>query len=257
MQRYFIMHPLKEKKVNIIGEDVHHIIRVMRFKKGDKIICNDPEGNASICVITNITKDMVEAEAVEPLLENREMPVRVTIAQGLPKGDKLDLIIQKGTELGACGFIPVQMERSVVQWDAKKSAKKLARLQKIAKEASEQCHRNKIPEIYQMMNLKQLVETSEAFDVKLFAYEEEAKVNVYSSLGDILMHVNIEDKVLLCIGPEGGFSEKEVNELKESGFLPVRLGPRILRAETAPIYALSAISYHFEELHNKGVRSDG
>jgi len=108
-----------------------------------------------------------------------------------------------------------------------------------------------------MMNLKQLVETSEAFDVKLFAYEEEAKVNVYSSLGDILMHVNLEDKVLLCIGPEGGFSEKEVNELKESGFLPVRLGPRILRAETAPIYALSAISYHFEELHNKGVRTDG
>ncbi|WP_373892853.1 16S rRNA (uracil(1498)-N(3))-methyltransferase [Virgibacillus natechei] len=248
MQRYFI--PSTDwhgAEVIIRGDDAHHIDRVMRFREGDKIICNHPDGQAAVCEITSI-EQVILAAVQEWLDETVELPVTVTIAQGLPKGDKFDLILQKGTELGAHSFIPFQAERSIVVWDEKKKAKKIPRFRKIVKEASEQSHRNQIPVIHSPMNLADLIEESTAYDIKVFPYEEEAKVEKPQSFASIMRRINNHQRLLVCIGPEGGFSPNEAKHLKNNGFHPVRLGPRILRTETAALYVLSCVSYQFEEL---------
>ncbi|SHF67922.1 16S rRNA (uracil(1498)-N(3))-methyltransferase [Ornithinibacillus halophilus] len=249
MQRYFVPHTnWKENEVIIDGDDAHHIVRVMRFQVGDNIIANHPEGKASICEIVHIEDRTVQAVIKEWLDGTVELPVEVTIAQGLPKGDKFDLVLQKGTELGANQFIPYQAERSIVKWDKKKADKKLQRYSKIVKEASEQSHRNQIPVIKPVMNLTELIKESDYYDVKIFPYEEEAKTSTYNSFGNVVQGLSSGKRILVCIGPEGGFSENEVGKLRDNGFLPVRLGPRILRTETASLYVLSSISYHLEEL---------
>ncbi|WP_404453514.1 16S rRNA (uracil(1498)-N(3))-methyltransferase [Oceanobacillus kapialis] len=249
MQRYFVPEENWHlESVTITGDDIHHINRVVRMKPGDKIICNHPDGHAARCEISSIESDAVYSKVVEWLDQSVELPIDVTIVQGLPKGDKLDLIIQKGTELGAKAFIPLQAARSVVKWDHKKLQKKTERFAKIAKEASEQSHRNHIPEIKQTMSFTELIEESNYYDVKIFAYEEEAKTKHYQAYGDILKKIKVGQKLLVLIGPEGGIAEQEAERLKEADFHPVRLGPRILRTETAALYILASISYHFEEL---------
>ncbi|KKE80595.1 16S rRNA (uracil(1498)-N(3))-methyltransferase [Oceanobacillus caeni] len=248
MQRYFI--PKKawyDDRIRITGDDVHHITRVMRFTVGEKIICNDENGVAAQCEILEIDKDFVVVAILHWLEENNELPIEVTIVHGIPKADKFEIVLQKGTELGAHKYIPFQSERSIVIWDKKKWAKKLQRFNKIVKEASEQSHRSYVPTISNPMSITELIEESSQYDLKIFAYEEEAKVNNYHTFGSILKQINSNQKLLVCIGPEGGFSEEEANILKVNDFHPIRLGPRILRTETAPLYALSAISYHFEE----------
>ncbi|MFA1820458.1 16S rRNA (uracil(1498)-N(3))-methyltransferase [Virgibacillus oceani] len=251
MQRYFVPESgWEDNQIIITGEDAHHINRVMRLKAGDQVICNHPEGYAAVCEIISSSPSEVHTKVLEQMEENKELPIDVIIAQGLPKGDKIDYIIQKGTELGAHSYLPFQAERSIVVWDDKKKKKKITRLNKIAKEASEQSHRNKIPYIYPVMSMADLLEETKAYDLKIFAYEEEAKTGNHQSLGTILKKIsqNQYRRLILCIGPEGGFSQNEANLLKEHDFHSVRLGPRILRTETASLYALASISYHFEEL---------
>ncbi|WP_010531037.1 16S rRNA (uracil(1498)-N(3))-methyltransferase [Lentibacillus jeotgali] len=249
MQRYFI--PSENwigNQVIITGEDTHHIIRVMRSRLGDEVICNHTDGNAAVCRITAIEKDKVYTVISEWLEESAEPPIEVTIAQGLPKSDKMEFVLQKGTEMGAASFIPVQADRSVVVWDDKKADKKMKRYSKIIKEASEQSHRNKIPSIDTVTSTTDLAKNSNDYQIKLFAYEEQAKVEMFQSFGRSVSRMSPGDRVLIVIGPEGGFSGQEVEVLKQNEFLPVRLGPRILRSETAALYALASISYHFEEL---------
>lgn len=249
LQRYFISSSdFQDNNVVITGDDVHHISRVMRNSVGNKIICNNEHGKAARCRITNIEERAVHAVIEEWLDETVELPVHVAIAQGIPKGDKFELILQKGTELGASSFIPFQAERSVSIWDSKKTEKKLKRFKKIVKEAGEQSHRNKIPTIEQTMSIKSLIDIGKDYDVKIFAFEEEAKVSNPQSFGTILNGLQSKQSLLVCIGPEGGFSQKEADLLKENGFHSVRLGPRILRTETAALYVLASISYHFEEM---------
>lgn len=250
MQRYFILNQenWSSNQVKITGEDVHHIRKVMRSKSGDQIICADNGGRAALCTIRDIDEDQVIAEIIEQIETSSELPVQVTIVQGLPKGDKFELILQKGTELGAVSFIPYKADRSIVVWDERKMRKKMQRYEKIVKEASEQSHRNRIPVIQDALGIKELADLANDYDYKLIAYEEEAKADQHQSFGNILKRIKHGMKVLICIGPEGGFSENEVNRLKESGFHSVRFGPRILRTETAALYALASISYHFEEL---------
>nr|WP_226036948.1 16S rRNA (uracil(1498)-N(3))-methyltransferase [Aquibacillus saliphilus] len=250
MQRYFVSESnwSTDDVVTITGNDVHHITRVMRMDKGDEIICNHLDGRSATCTIEQVSSDFVIANVVEWRDEKVELPVHVTIAQGLPKSDKLDLILQKGTELGASAFIPFQADRSVVKWDQKKIVKKLDRFKKIVKEASEQSHRSFIPTVESIYSFKQLLEDSQNYDVKLFAYEEEARSDNFQKLSDVLNQIQINHKVIACIGPEGGYTIEEVNALKQAGFHSVRLGPRILRTETASLYLLASISYHFEEL---------
>lgn len=246
MQRYFVKQRANENQFVIDNDDRHHIIKVMRMEIGDKVICVDPNGKTAICEIAKITDEQVVADVVQWKDEKSELPIFVTIASGLPKGDKLEWIIQKGTELGAYEFIPFSARRSVVKWDEKKAGKKIERWQKIAKEAAEQSHRGIVPEIISTMNLKALLERSKNFDYKLVAFEEESRSGEASIFSETLQKVKHGESLLLVFGPEGGLAEEEVQILQENDFVLCGLGPRILRTETAPLYALGAISYHFE-----------
>lgn len=246
MQRYFVNQAAIESRFHISGEDRHHIVRVMRMQEGDKIICVDPQNKSAVCSIAEITDEQVAAEVVQWEDRSSELPVDITIVSGLPKGDKLEWIIQKGTELGAYRFIPFTSARSVVKWDQKKAAKKVERWQKIAKEAAEQSHRTRLPEVKNPQDIKSLLKASEDFDYKLIAFEEEAKQGESSVLFHTLSKMKKGESLIIFFGPEGGLAEHEVALLRESGFQSCGLGPRILRTETAPLYVLSAVSYHFE-----------
>ncbi|WP_040207935.1 16S rRNA (uracil(1498)-N(3))-methyltransferase [Neobacillus jeddahensis] len=248
MQRYFVKQEAIDDHFFIDEEDRHHIVKVMRMQKGDQIICVDPKGKQAVCRLAEITDSSVVADVVQWDDGISELPISITIASGLPKGDKLEWIIQKGTELGAHQFIPFAAARSIVKWDEKKSTKKIERWQKIAKEAAEQSHRSFMPEIISPMSFKEMLEKSNEYHYKLAAYEEESRNGETSVLSSTLQKMNKGESLLLVFGPEGGLAEEEVKQLKDHGFRLCGLGPRILRTETAPLYSLAAISYHFELL---------
>ncbi|MGG1686324.1 16S rRNA (uracil(1498)-N(3))-methyltransferase [Pseudalkalibacillus sp. NRS-1564] len=247
MQRYFISaSQVQDDHVTIEGEDVKHISKVMRMTVGDNIICCTEDGKSALCELEEINSDLIKAVPLEWLEEQKKLPVHVTIVQGLPKGDKLETVIQKGTELGADQFIPFKAERSIVKWDEQKSAKKLQRLKKIAKEAAEQSHRTTIPLIEMPHSISSLIKASESYDYKLIAYEEEARAGETAALVQTLHEANVNDRIMVVFGPEGGLSDNEVASLIQAGFASCGLGPRILRTETAAMYVLAAVSYHFE-----------
>lgn len=245
MQRYFIEGRIPENQiVAITGDDAKHIAKVMRQTIGDELIVV-MEGQAYQAKIVSADFD-VEVKIGGNLEVQVELPKKVTIACGLPKGDKLDLITQKATELGMYALLPFSAERSIVKWDGPKSEKKIGRLQKIAKEAAEQSHRTHVPEIHGIHSFKQLLDKAESYDAVVVAYEEEARQEDRTRFAEILKALYDKDSVLIVFGPEGGISQAEVASLKNAGASFTSLGPRILRTETAPLYALSAISYEFE-----------
>lgn len=253
MQRYFISESgWYENKVHITDEEAHHITSVMRKKPGDVVICVHPDGSAATCRIEHVSHEDVTAHIMNWLEETTESPVNITIVQGLPKGDKIELTLKKGTELGATEFIPFEAERSIVSWDHKKKEKKRERFAKIVQEASEQSHRNKIPDVQPVMSMTEAIKHVSGYDWKIVAYEDEAKSNDFHSLAEILKQIHPREKIAVCIGPEGGLSESEVTLLKQHHFSFVRLGPRILRTETAALYVLASISYHVEEWWSHG-----
>ncbi|MED3661516.1 16S rRNA (uracil(1498)-N(3))-methyltransferase [Ureibacillus sp. FSL K6-8385] len=246
MQRYFINEPFNgQKQITIVGEPAHHITKVMRMKKGDRIVVVN-DGTAYVCSILSVGQEVV-AEQTGETVPSTEMPVQVDIACGLPKGDKLEFIAQKGTELGMHALIPFVAERSIAKWDEKKSGRKIERLSKIAQEAAEQSQRTFVPLISPPLSFRQLLESFSSYDAVFVADEEEAKGKRTRFAEQLKKVYDSESKSILFIfGPEGGISRKEIEAMKEHGAMPVALGPRILRAETAPLYVLSAISYEFE-----------
>lgn len=247
MQYYFVdKNQWQGDQVTITGDDYHHIVNVMRKKVDDHVICSHPEGKQAICQITAVDDD-VTLRIIDYLDATTELPIDVTIVQGLPKGDKLDWIVQKATELGARSFVPFNAVRSIVKWDKKKEGKKLDRLRKIVKEASEQSHRQILPEIHSVQTLANVVELSQGYDHLFMAYEETTRELASAKLSHRFKRIQPGDRVLIVIGPEGGLDEKEVRAFYEANFQAIRIGPRILRTETAPLYLLSALSYYFEE----------
>lgn len=246
MQRYFMERPFDAQDRAVIrGVDSKHIVKVMRMMPGQEIVAVHG-GVASVALIEEFLGTEVLISKGRELDNQTEMPVSVTLVCGLPKGDKLDLITQKGTELGMKRLIPFAAGRSIVKWDVKKGDKRIERLEKIAKEAAEQCHRNEVPEIMPVQTLKQLIDYATTFDVKLFADEEDAKSDVPHKIADRLKNVQPGQSIVVVFGPEGGLAREEATALQDAGFLAMSLGPRILRTETAPLYTLSAISYEFE-----------
>lgn len=227
--------------VTIVGDDVNHIVKVMRARAGDEIICCNGLGRDVKAVIESLGAEEVTARIVEENLPSREMPVYVTIAQGLPKSDKIEFVIQKGTELGAFSFLPFTSQRTVVKLDDKKEKKRRERWQKIAKEAAEQSHRSRVPVVQNVCSWRGLLALAPEFDYALFAYEKEE-----GALARSLQDIPPGSRVLLVVGPEGGFDESEVKEAEDAGMRIVSLGRRILRTETAALYGLSCISYQFE-----------
>ncbi len=253
LQRYFIDAPFWQGEKVRIEDDAHHILRVMRYNVGDTIVCIHPEGRSAACRITEVHKEgaYVLAEVETWYDEDVELPLSVTIVQSLPKGAKLDLVIQKATELGAHQFVLFESSHSVVRWPSKKVKQRLRRYEKIAKEASEQSGRLMIPKIQYVEQIETYLEELKAKRaMKLLAYEEEAKSIQRARFASKLEEVKEGkyEEIIIAIGPEGGFSEEEVATFKTYQFVPVRLGKRILRTETASLYALASISYYFEEM---------
>lgn len=251
MQQYFIpADQVSEQHVLIQGEAAKHISRVMRMTAGDQIVCV-VSGTAYLCRIEQVSGQSVTAVAESAVNANPELPVAVAIAQGIPKGEKFDAIVQKGTECGATAFIPFNAARSVAVWREERTEKKRLRLQKIARGAAEQSHRLVIPEITEPYDLDRLIQAGLSFTYKMVAYEETAKSGELNALPKLLHGMRKGDSLLAVIGPEGGLTPEEAEKLDENGFVLCGFGPRILRTETAPIYLLSAVSYQLELLNNE------
>jgi 16S rRNA (uracil1498-N3)-methyltransferase len=248
VQRYFVNQSANDNRFEIKEDDRNHIVKVMRMQIGDEIICVDPNGKTAVCKIAEITDEQVAADVVQWKEDISELPIMVSIASGLPKGDKLEWIIQKGTELGAFEFLPFSAARSVVKWDDKKASKKIDRWQKISKEAAEQSHRTVLPEVHSPLSFKALLEKSRDYHYKLAAFEDESRNGEVSTFSKTVQQMKTGESLLLVFGPEGGLCDEEVQLLKANNFSLCGLGPRILRTETAPLYTLAAISYHFELL---------
>ena len=242
MQRYFInKENVFGNKVIISDSDYHHITKVMRMRLGDKVIVCDND-SSWICEIDSINDKTVELNIVEELNEKKEIPVSVTIAQGVVRREKMEEVIDKVTQLGASFYLPVNMERCNVKVNDEKLDRKLERMNKIAKEASEQSHRTHKLEVEAPIDFKTFVKNSKNYDLCLVAYENISKDE---SIKTVLQKKNYNN-ILVLVGPEGGISEKELKVLLDNNFIPVALGPRILRTEVAPTYVMSAISYELE-----------
>lgn len=231
MQRYFAKEKINNKFI-LYDSDIYHIKKVMRCKLGDKI---EVVYNSIVytCKITNI--ELVELEIISSQKEDRELDIDLTIAISLVNEQKFDLILQKLTELGVSTIIPVKTERSIVKLDDKKANKKIERWQMICKEASEQSHRTKIPKVENIVKITDLTKIDKK--LKLIC----SLNNNTKSLSNYLIK-DIKE-MLFVIGPEGGFSPQEEKFLLNNNFMPVSLGKRVMRVETAAIYVASIISY--------------
>ncbi|MGM0126059.1 16S rRNA (-N3)-methyltransferase [Enterococcus sp. AZ194] len=247
MQRYFVGKAYSnETNFEIQGENYHHMVRVMRMTPEDQVYLVFEDQVTIVAEIVKVTDEAVFLVEKEKELVQKELPTYLTIASGYPKGDKLEWIVQKGTELGAHEFVGFPADSSVVKWDGKKLGKKQQRLEKIAKEAAEQSHRQHAPKIQLFENKQDFYRYITEFDVILVAYEESAKQGEQSKLAQALKNIKTGSRVLAIFGPEGGLSPKEIALFEEMQAIICGLGPRILRTETAPLYLLSVASYQWE-----------
>lgn len=243
MQRYFIsVDRITGTHIHLTGDEVHHIKNVMRSKPGDRIIVCNEDGYDYVCVIEEMSSRQIDCRLVEKFPSQGEPRTNITIAQSLVKGDKFEWIVQKGTEIGASAFQPFQSARSIVKINAQKETKKRDRWQRIAKEAAEQSHRGKVPAVLPVLSWNAMLDEIEKFPLALIAYEKGGM-----PVNQVIPNFQAE-KILLLIGPEGGFTEEEIDEAHARGAVPITLGPRILRAETAPLVALSCLLFSRNEL---------
>ncbi|MCI3919680.1 16S rRNA (uracil(1498)-N(3))-methyltransferase [Paenibacillus sp. TRM 82003] len=246
MQRYFVTPDnMLEDKAIVRGDDAHHLMRVMRAAPWDKVIVSNGVDRECLAEVVELYKENVTLRLVEERPMAGEPSVELWVAQSLPKGDKLELVIQKGTEVGVSAFVPFASARTIVQYDAKKEAKRLERWRKIAKEAAEQAHRSKVPDVRETLSWKQLLALKEKAALAMFCYEKENG----RQLKDALQGADLRSgPILIVIGPEGGFTEEEAAEAERHGFAPIGLGRRILRTETAGLVAASCILYEAGEM---------
>ena len=238
MQRYF--GKIIGRQVLLEDDDVFHLTRVMRAKVGDKIeVVN--EGVVYVAQINRFKP--LEIDVVRRLKENNELPNNVVLIASLLKGDKMDLVLQKATELGVSEIVLLETERTVVKFKKDDRELKIERFNKILKEAAEQSRRSVIPHLFRIITFDQLRDIDA--NVKMIAYEEEAGAT--NSFNKIVDSIKPGQKVAVLIGPEGGFAEHEVEIAMHNGYKKVSLGKRILRAETASFYALSVIANRLEK----------
>ena len=246
MQKFFVgENQIENNKIYIQGTDVKHISNVLRLEKKEKIqVCNKDTMENYIVQIEEIKKEKIITTILEKLETTVESNVEIHLYQGLPKIDKMELIIQKTTELGIYKITPVDMVRCVVKLEEKDQKKKIERWQKISLAAAKQSKRDIIPEIEKKLKLKEVVSKIQEYDVFLVAYEDEQN----STLKQELRKLNNKSKykIGILIGPEGGIDSKEIELLKENGAIIVTLGKRILRTETVALSMISIITYELE-----------
>jgi len=248
MYKFFVkQNQIENDKITINNNDVNHIKNVLRLSEGEKIeISNSDNGESYICKILNFENDVVNCEIEDTLEANIEPNIYIHIMQGLPKSDKMELIIQKCTELGVKEFTPVSLNRCIVKLNGKDEVKKIERWQKISEVAAKQSKRSIIPKINEVIKLNKVIELIKEYDIILVAYEEEKNNTVKRELQKL--EKSEELKIGVLIGPEGGIEKEEIDMLKQAGAKIVTLGNRILRTETAPIVMASIIMYELNEM---------
>lgn len=245
MYRFFVEPSrIVGDEIMITGIDVNHIKNVLRMKVGEHLSISDGQNVEYDCIITQLQEDCIITQIQSTIENSRELPVRITLFQGIPKSDKLEWIIQKAVELGACEIVPVQMKRSVAKIEPKKAQKKIERLQAIALSAAKQAKRSVIPTVSMPMSFKEAVAYGKTMERCLVPYEEERGI---AHTRTVIQNLHGIKSIGIYIGPEGGFDEKEIEEVKTAGFEIVTLGKRILRTETAGLAMLSVLMMELEE----------
>lgn len=251
MPKFFVKtENIIENRTIIIDKDVNHIKKVLRMKQGDTLqICNQETGQNYKCSITKLDEDKIECEIQSKLASEAEPNLSLTIMQGLPKADKMELIIQKAVELGVTNIIPVKMENCVVKLDNKEAGKKQKRWQTIAEVAAKQCKRDKIPEIENVTNLLQIEKQIPDYDMVLVAYEKEEQVHLKEKIEELKQKEKAKLKIAVLIGPEGGISPQEIAILERAKAQTISLGKRILRTETVAFVMTSILMYELGDLN--------
>ena len=245
MYQFFVEpEQIQDKTIVITGGDVNHIKNVLRMQPGDEIaVSNGVDGKEYRCGIAEFRDDQVICTLRFVKEDGLELPSRVYLFQGLPKADKMELIIQKAVELGAYQVIPVATKRSVVKLDTKKAKGKLARWQAIAEAAAKQRKRRIVPEVASVMTMREAVGYARNMQVKCIPYE---LAEGMAHTRELIESIEPGQEVAVFIGPEGGFEESEIQLAMEAGIIPVTMGKRILRTETAGFTMLSWIMYQLE-----------
>jgi 16S rRNA (uracil1498-N3)-methyltransferase len=245
------MHHFFAKQENIYddhiiidGSDVNHIKNVLRLKAGDRLLVSCDANVDYYCTVVSLGEDEVRLGIDSVDEEGRELPSRIYLFQGLPKGDKMEFIIQKAVELGAYEIIPVAMKRSVVRFDQKKEQAKLKRWNAIAESAAKQSKRSHIPEVKPCMDFKAAVEYAKSLDVRLLPYE---CAEGMQATKELVARIQPGQSIGVFIGPEGGFDGGELELAASAGCDVITLGKRILRTETAGLMVLSVLMYHLED----------
>ena len=241
----FFVEPdhIQGNRITIDVEDVNHIKNVLRMKVGDEIaVSNGIDGKEYRCGIESMGDEIIcSLRFIKE--DGLELPSQIYLFQGLPKADKMELIIQKAVELGVYEVVPVATKRCVVKLDEKKAKSKIARWQEIAKAAAKQSKRRIIPEVHNVMTMKQAITYSQSMDIRLIPYELAEDMEQTRS---IIESIKPGQKIGFFIGPEGGFDDEEIMHAKADGIIPITLGKRILRTETAGLAVLSWIMYQLE-----------
>ncbi len=245
MYRFFVdKNNIFEDKIAVEGPDVNHIKNVLRMKIGETVLLSDGEDREYICEISEIEEDRVLARIVDIEGPSRELSIKVTLFQGLPKGDKMETVIQKMVELGGYSIVPVATKRSIVKLDAKKAKAKVARWNAISESAAKQSKRGIVPEVLDVMTFGEAINIAKDFDKILIPYEEAENMSYTRQVVD---SIKPGDSVAVFIGPEGGFAPEEVEKAIDAGAKSITLGRRILRTETAGMALMSVLMYSMEE----------
>ncbi|MEE0840209.1 MAG: RsmE family RNA methyltransferase [Acutalibacteraceae bacterium] len=226
----------------IDGTDYNHIINVLRMRENDRFLVSC-DGKSDLCEIVSFDGESVNVKIIEADFCANELPTELYLFQGLPKSDKMELIIQKTVELGVSKIYPVEMKNCVVKLEEKKKLSKISRWQSIAESAAKQSKRNVIPQICEVISFDKMLEVSKELDLLIVPYENQKGMN---SLKNVFKSVRSGMKIGVLIGPEGGFSEKEINKISSESAMLVSLGRRILRTETAAIVGISALMLYIE-----------
>lgn len=242
---HFFAEPsqIHDGRVTIVGTDVNHMKNVLRMKAGEQAEISDGDGLRYHCVLENFAEETIVFRIEDVEADAEELPSKIYLFQGLPKSDKMELIIQKAVELGAYEVIPVATKRAVVKLDEKKSVKKVQRWNAIAEGAAKQSGRSIIPKVHEVLTFSEALTYAQTLDVRLIPYE---KANGMQATRQAVESIRPGQSVGIFIGPEGGFEEAEVEQAEAIGVLPISLGKRILRTETAGLAVLSILMYRME-----------
>ncbi|HSA07281.1 MAG TPA: RsmE family RNA methyltransferase [Candidatus Gastranaerophilales bacterium] len=249
MPHFFIKQEnISENMVFITDKsDINHILNVLRYGKKDNLILKGPENRVFEVAIMSIKPDQIECEILESYISDKTLNINITLAQSIIKSQKQDFLIQKATELGVKQIIPFVSKNTVVKFDSEKDKRhKIQRWQKIVYESAKQCQRGDLARIEEIIDFEKLISSLNNFDLKILCSEKKADISIKKFLAENRQNISEESKILLIIGPEGGWDDFEIDRFLHADLTPLTLGKLVYRAETAAIAALSHIIYEYE-----------